>query len=225
MADNTRFTIANFEALSASLRTRTSSSGKTSSRYTLEVRADPITIDLDPVRLGQPVADAIADAFREGVEAIEAPAAKVTIEKREQAAKAYAAGARWATQRYSGGRIGPTPPKNPVSTRLFNDSGRFAKSLFARGGKTGEWVISWAANRFSGHAADQVPGWIHRLRSLVPILGDMAELGRHPKVLAAVKEAVAGIVSKASEGRLRDVADRLHETASAVGDIADAAED
>jgi hypothetical protein len=131
-------------------------------------------------------------------------------------------------QRYSGGRIGPTPPPATSSDRLFNDSGRFAKSIFARAGKTGEFVISWAANRFSGHVADQVPGWLIRLRQLVPVLQSPAELGKDPAVRAAVQKAMAGAIGKASDkGRaagLRLIS-QARDLAASARDVAEAAED
>jgi hypothetical protein len=89
-------------------------------------------------------------------------------------------------------------------------------------------VISWAANRFSGHVADQVPGWLIRLRQLVPVLQSPAELGKDPAVRAAVQKAMAGAIGKASDkGRaagLRLIS-QARDLAASARDVAEAAED
>jgi hypothetical protein len=100
------------------LEMRTSSTGRV--KRTIRIDAEPMTIVTDPKTLGQPVAFAIANHYRERVRGIAAVASKATQRAREVAAKAFAEGKPWAVKRYAGGRIGSLPPNQ--SDRVFNDS-------------------------------------------------------------------------------------------------------
>lgn len=68
--------------------TRTSASGK--QRTTIEVKAEPIVVNLDAQSLAKPVALAIAEVLRERIGAISQTASAATLRARESAARAYA---------------------------------------------------------------------------------------------------------------------------------------
>lgn len=125
--------------------TRTRTSGK---QYTtIDVSAESLVHNLDPKQLGQDVADAIAEHFRQRIAGITATVSAATKRARANAAKALADGDYAAQRRYGGGRIGTMPPNQ--SDRLFNDSGRLVKSIVARATSAGEWIVNVAGNRLS----------------------------------------------------------------------------
>jgi hypothetical protein len=132
-------------------RTRTLKSGATRTRYTISVRSDRIVMNTSAKALGKPVAEAIVKHLRERIESISQTAAPATIKARQVASRARAPGKQWATKRYAGGRIGELAPNS--SSRVFNDSGRFAKGL--TGNARGDaWTINVAANRLSPDTLD-----------------------------------------------------------------------
>ncbi len=138
---------------------------------TLQIESTPIICHHNPLELGKPVAEAIAATIQKQIRAINERASEATIRARKVAAKAFAAGERWAVKRYSGGRMGAMPPNQ--SDRAFNDSGRLASSVTARANeKEGGWTINVAANRLlpSDFKGDGFARMIVRLRELVPAL-------------------------------------------------------
>jgi hypothetical protein len=152
---------------------------------TISVTSTPISVHLDPLALGKPMAEVIAKAIADGIRAIRETASAETLLKRKYAATAFAAGKRWAVARYSGGRTGAKPPR-PENDRLFNDSGRLADGIIAMpNAKEQAWTVNTTANRldrstFSGGAFERM---IQRLAELVPALrGNPLEL---PEVRAA----------------------------------------
>lgn len=167
MADNSDTIVLN-DYGKLQLEQRVRKSGKVYA--TVSMKGEPIVANLNPLELGRPVANAIAEQIREQTLAIDVQAAPSTIEKRERAAKAFAAGKKWARERYSGGRMGAMAPNQ--STKLFNDSQRFAKSIVVnQNPKEGTWTIDTAANRMRreefGKGFDaMVRRWIR----LVPVL-------------------------------------------------------
>jgi len=143
-------------------------------RYTIQIKSEPIAVNLDPRMLGKPVADEIARSFKRQIEAIADTAKPSTIRRRAQAREALLSGDPKAFRRYSGGRTLNRLPG--ASARLFNDSGRLANSVTARATKNQEWVINIAANRFDpktfngGEAA--ISAMVARLSTYVPALRD-----------------------------------------------------
>src|SRR3990167_5886379 len=91
-------------------RTRTSKSGKSTTRYTVTVSGDSLLINTDPKSLGKGPAEAISALIKERITSITDRASDATNKARENAAKAFAAGKPWAIKRYGGGRIGSMPP-------------------------------------------------------------------------------------------------------------------
>lgn len=177
------------------LRRRVSSSGR--EKYTVDVIGEPLVFKFEDKTLEQAVATSLATALREKVTGITEQAAPATLEARKVAARSLAAGKPWAKKRYSGGKIGETPPNQ--TTRAFNDSGRFARSIVA-GAAKGKWIVNVAANRLDAATGDIERIW-HRLVQLVPEFADHARLFATPNVQKAVGAACESYIAKAPATR------------------------
>lgn len=129
--------------ITASVRTR--ASGK--ERVTIEIRGEALQINLDPMQLAKPVAEALAAEISKGVRTFHGFASTATRAARERAARAFEEGKSWARRRYSGGQTGAMPPNQ--TGRLLVDSGRLAKSIQARPTRNREYVVNVAANRLT----------------------------------------------------------------------------
>ncbi len=186
-------------------RDRTLKSGAVKSRYTIEVKSERLVFGLSPKALSKEPAQAALELLKERIEGISQTAAPNTIRARKTAARAFALGKAWAVKRYGGGRTGDTPPN--TSDRLFNDSGRLASTLSARGNSDGDgWTINVAANRLSpgtldgrgvrGGEAALASVW-ERLQSLIPELADMDAMADSIPVQLALRKAVDESVTKA----------------------------
>jgi hypothetical protein len=180
------------------LETRTSSKGKT--RHSIRIDAEPVIVDQDPKRLGKPVAEQIANHYREKIRGITEQASAATIKARKVAAKAFAEGKAWALKRYAGGRTGSLPPNQ--SDRLFNDSERFANTIVAGFGENA-WRINVAANRLDPSTAGQsgVDRIWNRLVQLIPEFGNAAILLENT-ILKRTIERVAK--ERMTKGRMSD---------------------
>lgn len=207
----------------ANLQTRTSKTGK--KRFVVTFKSEPIVANLDPKALGAGVSQAIAATLRAKVQAIGASAAAMTLDYRKRAAKAYEKGARWATKRYAGGRIGAMSPNQSKS--LFNDSGRFIRSIVAGATKDG-YTVNVAANRLDPTTTG--PGGVERmfarLVQLVPEFGNPALLWQSPEVPNAIAKGVQAMFTKmgmtaeqVSETRARLVAARNKELLNLLKDV------
>lgn len=165
---------------------------------TIDVKSEVIAVNLNPLELGRPVAEAIAQVIREGIQSITAPAAEATVLKRKYAKTALASGKGWAVRRYTGGRTGKMEPDAAMGSRLFNDSGRLAKTIAAGPTSEGDWKINTAVNRLD--AATFGPGqfeiMIERLVQHVPVLRDPTRLGDTPEVRAALEKTAERAVMK-----------------------------
>lgn len=186
-----------FGGASLQRRERTTSTG-TSVRYTVSIEAQPFVHVFDAKTLGAGPAHAIVDHLRRRVEDIGMPAAPATILRRKYAKSALERGARWATERYGGGKMGTMAPTE--SDRLFNDSGRLAKGLVASPTRDNNWVINVPANRFDPSTfRDGEAGLVRmytRLRELVPEFGDANQLGTVPAVRQAIGESIDFILMR-----------------------------
>lgn len=192
------------EGIELHRRERVSASGNIKTRYTIDVRSEKLVFNVEPKALGKPVAEAIIAVLRERIEGISERAAPNTIRARETAARALAKGKAWATKRYAGGRTGEMMPGQ--SDRLFNDSGRFAKTIKATANED-SWVINAAANRLSPDSLDgrgarggevALQGIWDRLRSLVPEIGDPAALMDDLRVRGAMEKTMEHMIEKTS---------------------------
>lgn len=196
---------------------RTSKSGK--QRVTVVVKSEPVILNVDPKKLGQPIAMAIAHHLREKVKGITATAAVNTLRARASEAKAYAAGKPWAVKRFNGGRTGATPPKD--STTALNHSGRFADSITATASNDGAWRVNVAANRMSP-ATSNIQRVIQRVSELVPEIANPALLLQNNVLKKAIEKSMDEAIKKASarttELRI-EAAKRLLDLGSQVLDI------
>lgn len=194
-------------ASSLSSRTRTTSSGDASVRYSIEMRADPILHDFNQENLGQGPAVAIRDLLSRKMKEIGVKAADSTALRRANAAAGLAAGVPSYVARYSGGKIGLKPPRTTDPQNLFNDSGRFADGMAVRFNPTdANFTINVPANRldprtFGGGEAALVRMW-ERLVALVPEFKGGADVLKHPEIREAIGEAVAdSIVTRTDRAR------------------------
>lgn len=207
-------------------RSRTSRSGGVKTRYTVEIKAEPLVHNLDARALGKGPAEAIAKFLRDSIGGIGAAASPATVRARASAARN--AGKSWASKRYAGGRIGAMAAN--ASDRLFNDSGRLIKSIVARATRAGTYVINVAANRLDPETLDNggaaALGRIFmQLRQYVPQLGDAAALADAIPVRRAVMEARAAMIKKLDAAFTRsalEIAKQVLELASQAGELGEA---
>lgn len=176
------------------VKQRRSSTGR--SRTTLEVVADPVLVDLNEQRLGQPIAEAIAEQVRASLLASQAMAAPSTVQQRGAAARAYAAGKPWAKRAYGGGKIGGTPP-NPSSLQKGVDSGRLAKSLVMRFvPSAGMHILNVAANRLGPEFRERRPEFVPWLITSIVQPSLSSE-----RVSKAVHDSLGDAIVKVADGR------------------------
>jgi len=194
-------TLNDWAEVRATIRKRTTSTG-TRQRVTLDIKANPITFNVDPLSLGRGVAVAIATAIGAQIRAIGSPASLATQLARKYARAAFDRGDSWATRRYAGGRMGPMRPGAASDSRLFNDSGRLAKGIHAAANpKERAWTINVPANRLDARTfkGAGLSVMIEKLRSLVPGLLSPASLVNDPGVRAALYKAVDDMAGQAED--------------------------
>ena len=179
-----------------SQRTRTSSAGKATVRYTLDIKATPILNTLNGVDMGKGPAFAIRDLLEAQTLAISQPAAPATVLKRRQAAAALARGEAWATRRYTGGRTGLTRPgtggANGAGNTFGNDSGRLARGYFVmQNPKEGSWTVNVPANRLdpSTWNGSGFEAFVSRFVQLVPALGNPRSILNEESFVRAVAQS------------------------------------
>lgn len=192
-------------------RTRVNAAtGKESVRFAVSIVGTPVIHNIDTKALGRDVALAIQQHLRGRMLGIQARAAPATIARRKNAAGAHRVDDSKKFQdsleaRYSGGRMGTMPPNQ--SDRLFNDSGRFAKSIKAGYGNGNEWVINVAKNRLdpttlNGGAAALASVYA-KLIQLIPEFGDPEGLMRMPLVAKAILDGWQRVIMKNQDLRLK----------------------
>ncbi len=198
-------------------------------QFTVEIKSEPLVHTFDPKTLGKVVAEAMAETLRQKILAITAKASAATLEWRKSAerglsnhvetkelrktshAKAEIAAGRgnllgnrgaWATARYSGGRTGPMAPNQ--SDRMFNDSGRMAKSIQAVA-RDDSWTVVMASNRLDPATANGgelgVQKIFRKLVDLVPAFGNTKLLMEEQLVQKAIVSSLEGMIVKAKETR------------------------
>lgn len=191
-------------------RQRTTGAG-TKSRYTIEVKSEPILHELNEEQLGKGPAEAIAEAIRNGIKSITEFAKPTTLRQRDAAKRALERGAAWAKRRYAGGRTGQKAPSGSV--RLFNDSGRLADGVVAQQNVSeGAWTINVTANRLDPStfkSREDFVSMVDRLRSMVPAMRD-------PTAVPAVREAIADGIRNLLIRELKRTDDLLVARARAV---------
>lgn len=185
----------------SALQKRTRKSGKQT--YTVEIESKPLCIQTNAKTLGRSVAAAMAQHLRDRTQTISEQVRPATMRARLAAQKALVAGEPWAMQRYGGGRMGTMPPAR--SDRMFNDSGRFAKSL-AIGAVADGWVINVAANRLTPDTLDGKGGGeaalvkiVQKLRELVPEFGDPGLMRTSIPVRRAITDVTKRMIQKTTD--------------------------
>lgn len=214
-----------FGEVKSQIRRRTSKTGKTTDRVTIDISSEPVVHMFDDRSLGADVANAIRDKLERDIKNITATASASTLRWRQYAKRAFAEGstAKSVAKRYSGGRIGPKEPAQTV--RLFNDSGRLAEGLFVRQntraansllyglGQPGYWTVNVPANRFtdgSKAGLDNTQHLVSRLAQFVPALKNPRELLSDPKVVKEIQNSIQGLLVKAKrEGDVKRARLRL----------------
>lgn len=193
-----------------SKRTRTSGSGKTSVRMTLDIQATPLLVTLNGAELGKGPSAAIAALIRRQTQDITVTAAPSTIARRKRAAAALASGSRGSGRelaRYTAARTKANGPPG-WSSRIGNDSGLLANGIFAtQNPKEGAWTINVTANRFdlrtwNGDQAS-LEAWIARYVSLVPALADPRTILLDDSFRKAVTAGAKAAVVKPSQSALK----------------------
>lgn len=187
-------------------RRGTLASGKQrKARYAIDIKSEPLLMQLDGRDIGQGVAEAWAQRIRDNVLGIATPASKATQAMRAKGAAALARGERWAVKRYAGGRIGPMPPNQ--SDKLFNDSGRLAKGIHARANITDStYTVNFPANRFN--PALFGPGYqemVDKFVKYVPMLDPRKALG-DPAIEKAMRVAVSDTITKLTSNKEAEIA-------------------
>jgi hypothetical protein len=164
-------------------------------RYSIEVKSEPLLLDLNEMNLGGQLAEAWTQRVKDQLQGVSTVVSKGTQAMREKARIAFNAGAAWALKRYSGGRIGPMAPNQ--SDKFGNDSGRLIKSVHLRQNLTdASYTMNVASNRLNreqfGRGYD---AFVERLISYAPILDPKRAIG-DPIIERAVKDAAASAISK-----------------------------
>lgn len=174
------------------------SGARRKARYAIDIKSEPLLMDLDGFNLGQVVAEAWAQRIRDNIVGIPEKASDATIAMRQKAGLALQKGEAWALKRYGGGRMGTFRPN--MTDKLFNDSGRLEAGIFVRQNTTdGTYTVNVPANRFNpalfGRGYDAM---VAKFVSLVPMLDPKKALGDR-EIEKAIKEGVAGMIAKAEE--------------------------
>lgn len=198
-------------------RRRTTSKG-TKSRFTIQIRSEPMIHNFSALELGRGPADAIKDVIIKQIQGVSADASLATIKKRESAARRLAGAPKTKTgkpklgdtgtsiiQRYSGGRIGLLPPA-PGSTKLFNDSGRLSRITIQPNRAYADdsaWEVNVPANRLDpttfANKADYLK-MVELLQKYVPALGRDAEsLLEDDRVDKALRDSIEFCLGEAAK--------------------------
>jgi hypothetical protein len=200
-------------------RQRTGVRGKTSARWTVQIKADKLPILLDPKAMGKIPAEAIARVIQDKIRGLNETVTLATQLYRKRAADSFRRGVPFAKRRYGGLHIPPaasivqihgTRAVGKASNRLapmmpgenspsfWRDSGRFIAGLIVRPTRDNEWVVNVPANRLDpvtfhgGREALLVQ--VRRLQELVPEFGDARALEKHPEVRLAIGESTDAIL-------------------------------
>lgn len=199
------------------LERRTSKTGK--QRYTINVKAEPVLVNLDPKTIGAEVTKAVIHHLKQAVLNITATVAPRTAKARKAERAGYARGEPWAIRRYEGGRTGATPPQQ--SDRAFNSSGRLANSITGNASSDGSWRINVASNRLTDRDSGGAQRIWQRLVQLVPEFGDPRRLLENDIVRKGVERARDGMVKKMRETRQGEVAALVRSVIGLVKEVGD----
>jgi hypothetical protein len=164
-------------------------------RYSIEIRSEPLLLDLNELVLGGKLAEVWAQRIRDNIQGIAVPASKATQAFREGAVGALQRGEAWARQRYAGGRIGAMAPN--TSDKLFSDSGRLAAGVHVRQNLTdASYTVNFPANRFNRETfGANYDAMVAKFVSLVPMLDPKKAIG-DPAIEKAIKQSLEDSIQK-----------------------------
>lgn len=212
-------------------RIRTNKKGKTTTRQTIQISAEPLIQNFAALELGKAPSAALAKLVKDQIQAVSETAAPMTIKAREEAlavmngtsdTEPSAEMRSWVKARYAGGKIGTVPPQG--GDQLFNDSGRLAMiTLQPNRAYTNDavWEVNVPKNRldpstWSGDMASFL-AMVKRLQKAVPVLGnDRAAIMENKEFVRAIADSVEQIFA-ANDQRIAGLRAQL---ASAQYDLA-----
>ena len=172
-------------------------------RYVVDFQIGDFLVDTNPGAIGMEFASSVLEIVQAQWRDIRKPARDETLARRERSRRSSAG--KSYKSRYTGGRIGHTPPT--TSIRYGIDSGRTVDHLTLRPRRRNrdESVITLntPANRFKESqwpgSASQMTEYLGEMRKLVPLLGGKADartqialsraLTKHMRDLYSVNEA------------------------------------
>lgn len=125
---------------------RTGKFGK--ERVSIEIQSEPVLFNLDEKVLNEAIAKRQAEAIKRKLEQGGPPLQASSVDAREVAERAYWEDRNWAKRRFSGGRIGQTPPM-PGNRNMFKHSGRLAHVTARYVKRSKAWVVNVPANRLN----------------------------------------------------------------------------
>ena len=191
-------------------RTRTSASGKTSVRYSLSIKAEPILNNLRGVDLGAGPAAAILALIQKQHRAITETVKPSTSIRREVWQRAFDRGEPSAMARYAGGKTGEMRPGGRSAARVGIDSGRLLAGWFLRQNPAeGTYTINVPANRLDpatfGGGLGALQRWVDRLVTLIPALTGQGVLEDDGFVRAVGKSNPVQVLSRGAGWSWSDV--------------------
>jgi hypothetical protein len=177
-------------------RTRANST----TRYTIEVKSQPILHAFDDTLLGAGPANAVKDLIYSQIKHITEPASRATQKRRQSDYLAFNRGDEEALRKYSGGKIGPMAP-NPDSKTMFNNSGRLAESIAVMQNRTdATYTINVAKNRLDPQDFRTTAAFtdmVGNLIRLVPAL-DPNKVTDYSHVENAIRESIRELITVAN---------------------------
>ena len=197
-------------------RRGTLASGKRrKARYAMNIKSEPLLLDLNELDLGQVVAEAWRERIRDNILGISAVVSDATQAMRQKAGVAVQKGVGWAVDRYRRRR----PPEQYTpnqSNKFFNDSGLLADGIFVRQNLTdATYTINFPVNRMNPETFGAgYEAMVSKFVTQVPMLDPKKALGDE-KIEKAIKEGVAGMIAKAEERSEAAIARKLGQLRAA----------
>ena len=182
-------------------------SGKTKTKFSIQISSTPLVHDFDAMRLGKPVADAIRDALGEQIKtnSLNYSVSPETVARRERYLR-HPSGATYeklflgprtkAGALRKGSKDSRPDPANLHRWGYF--SGRLADGLAVRQSTTNKkFYVNVPKNRFDGTTFPSLDRFLRNLAQRIPALRDPSALIRTPAVRAAIDTSVRAMISKA----------------------------